>query len=164
MPSADAPEIELVEYRPELRPEFERLNRLWLEGHSLLEPVDLEYLQGPERLILDTGGQVFFAMQGPVVIGTCAAIRISSWTFELAKLAVEPAARGAGLGRRLCEAVLDYARRAGAREIVLTSHTALVEAIRLYESMGFRHAPLPADVRYETANVYMHLTLSDATA
>src|SRR5882724_135354 len=153
-------EFKLVEYRPELQPDFERLNRLWLEGHSLIEPVDVEYLQAPERLILDTGGQVFFAVQGSVVIGTCAAIRISSSTFELAKLAVDPAARGHGLGRRLCETVVEYARRAGATEIVLTSHTALVEAIRLYESMGFRHAPMPADVRYETANVFMQLSLS----
>ena len=159
MPASGASEIELVEYRPELRPDFERLNRLWLEGHSLLEAVDLEYLQEPERHILATGGQVFFAMQGSVVIGTCAAIRISSTTFELAKLSVDPSARGRGLGRRLCEAVLKYARQAGATEIVLTSHTALVEAIRLYESMGFQHEPLPADVRYETANVFMRLTL-----
>ena len=159
MPASGASEIELVEYRPELRPDFERLNRLWLEGHSLLEAVDLEYLQEPERHILATGGQVFFAMQGSVVIGTCAALRISSTTFELAKLSVDPSARGRGLGRRLCEAVLKYARQAGATEIVLTSHTALVEAIRLYESMGFQHEPLPADVRYETANVFMRLTL-----
>ena len=159
MPASGASEIELVGYRAELRPDFERLNRLWLEGHSLLEAVDLEYLQEPERHILATGGQVFFAMQGSVVIGTCAALRISSTTFELAKLSVDPSARGRGLGRRLCEAVLKYARQAGATEIVLTSHTALVEAIRLYESMGFQHEPLPADVRYETANVFMRLTL-----
>jgi putative acetyltransferase len=159
MPANSSSEIELVEYRPELRHEFERLNRLWLEGHSLLEPVDLEYLQAPERHILSGGGQVFFAIQGSAVVGTCAAICISSTTFELAKLSVDPAARGQGLGRRLCEAVFEYARQAGASEIVLTSHTALVDAIHLYESIGFRHAPLPADVRYETANVFMRLTL-----
>jgi len=50
-------EFKLVEYRPELQPDFERLNRLWLEGHSLIEPVDVEYLQAPERLILDTAAQ-----------------------------------------------------------------------------------------------------------
>jgi ribosomal protein S18 acetylase RimI-like enzyme len=150
-------EIDLVAYRPELRPDFERLNRIWLEQHSLLEPVDLEYLREPERLILAHGGQVFFAMQGETVVGTCAAIPISPTTWELAKLAVDPSARGLGIGRRLCESVLAYARSAAATEIVLTSHTALVEAIHLYETLGFRHAPLPADVRYETANVYMRL-------
>jgi ribosomal protein S18 acetylase RimI-like enzyme len=153
-------QFELVEYRPELRPDFERLNRLWLERHSLLEPVDLEYLREPERLILADGGQVYFAMQGATVVGTCAAIPISSTTWELAKLAVDPSARGRGLGRRLCEAVLTYVRAAGATEIVLTSHTALVEAVHLYESMGFQSAPLPADNRYETANVFMRLVIA----
>jgi ribosomal protein S18 acetylase RimI-like enzyme len=152
-------DINIVTYRSELRPEFERLNRLWLEGHSLLEPVDLEYLQAPERHILADGGEVFFAMEGASVVGTCAAIRISGASFELAKLAVDPAARGRGLGARLCEAVLGYARAAGATEIVLTSHTSLEYAIRLYETLGFEHAPLPEDVRYETANVFMRLRL-----
>ncbi len=152
-------EVALVGYRPEFRADFERLNRRWLEEHSLLEPVDLEYLREPERHILETGGEVFFAVQGAIVLGTCAAIRMSSEMFELAKLAVEPSARGRGLGRRLCEAVLDYARAAGAEEVVLTSNTALENAIRLYESLGFRHAPLPADLRYETANVFMRLCM-----
>jgi len=156
-------DFELVTYRPEFQRDFERLNRLWLESHSLLEPVDLEYLQEPERHILSTGGQVYFAVQDSVVIGTCAAIRISPTTFELAKLAVDPASRGKGLGRALCDAVINYARAAGAEEIVLTSHTSLVEAIRLYESLGFQHAPLPADTRYETANVYMRMQLTAAT-
>jgi GNAT superfamily N-acetyltransferase len=151
--------ITFVEYRPELRPEFERLNRLWLEGHSLLEPVDLVYLQEPEEHILAGGGQVFFAMDGEAVVGVCAAIRVSATSFELAKLSVDPSVRGKGLGRRLCQTVLAYAREHGAGEVLLTSHTALVEAIALYESMGFRHAPLPEDNRYETANVFMRLAL-----
>jgi len=29
--------VEIVRYRPELRADFERLNRLWLEGYSLLD-------------------------------------------------------------------------------------------------------------------------------
>lgn len=159
MSSGDSSEILLVEYRPELRADFERLNRLWLEAHSLLEPADLVYLEDPERHILSGGGQVFLAMQGPTVIGTCAAIRVSPTTFELAKLSVDPSARGKGLGRRLCDAVLQYAFERGATEIVLTSNSALVEAIALYESLGFQHAPLPEDNRYETANVFMRLML-----
>ena len=151
--------IEVVEFRPEFRADFERLNRIWLEGHGLLEPIDLEHLQQPEHHILEPGGQVFFALQDSTVIGTCAAIRMSPAHFELAKLSVDPEARGHGLGRRLCEVVIDYARDAGATEVTLTSHTSLTSAIRLYESLGFRHEPLPADIRYETANVFMRLTL-----
>jgi len=152
-------DIQLVEYRPELRESFERLNRLWLEQHALLEPLDLEYLREPELRILQRGGQVFFAMQESNVIGTCAAIPVSDGTFELAKLSVDPAARGKGVGRRLCETVVGYAREHGATEVVLTSNSALVNAIRLYESLGFQHAPLPAVNPYETADVYMRLSV-----
>jgi GNAT superfamily N-acetyltransferase len=152
----------IVPYRPEFREAFERLNRVWLEEHGLLEPPDLEYLKNPQALILATGGQVFFALDDEKVVGTCAAIRISDSVFELAKLTVDPAAQGRGLGRRLCDAVIEFARDAGATDLFLTSNTVLVQAIQLYESLGFRHAPMPADVRYATANVYMTLGLAQA--
>src|SRR5262249_27907524 len=90
---------------------------------------------------------------------TCAAIPVDAETVELAKLSVDPALHGRGLGRRLAEAVLAFARARGAARVVLTSQHGLTTAIRLYESMGFRHAPLPEDVRYVTADVYMTLAL-----
>jgi GNAT superfamily N-acetyltransferase len=152
--------VRIVTYRPDLREAFESLNRVWLEEHGLLEPPDVEYLRDPERLIVATGGQVFFALDGDRVVGTCAAIRISDSTFELAKLTVDPAAQGRGLGRRLCQVVLQFARDAGAATIFLTSHAALAQAVRLYESLGFDHRPMPADVRYATANVYMTRSLA----
>jgi GNAT superfamily N-acetyltransferase len=157
----DPAPIAIVTYRPEYRSDFERLNRVWLESHSLMEQADLDYLQHPESLILDGGGQIFFAVQGETVVGTCAAIRISPATYELAKLAVDPSVQGRGVGRRLCRAVLDYARAAHATTIELTSHTALVHALQLYESLGFQQVPIPANVRYLTANVYMTLALGD---
>lgn len=153
----DSPAI--VPFRPELRAAFERLNRVWLEEHGLLEPADLIDLQDPETHIVAPGGQVFFALDGDQVAGTCAAIRTTPTRFELAKLAVDPSAQGRGVGRRLCDVVMQFARDAGAVEMFLTSHTALTRAIRLYESLGFLHAPIPADVRYATANVYMTLRL-----
>jgi ribosomal protein S18 acetylase RimI-like enzyme len=150
----------IVTYRPELREAFDRLNRVWLEEHGLLEPYDVEVLQDPERHVVATGGQVYFALDGDEVIGTCAAIRVSDTLFELAKLVVAPSAQGRGLGRRLCQVVIEFGRAAGAATIALTSNTALTQAIRLYESLGFQHQPMPVDVRYTTANVYMTLGLA----
>ena len=151
--------IDIVSYRPELQPAFERLNRQWLEAHSLLEQADIECLQDPEGNVLATGGQVFFAVDDGNVVGTCAAIRVPPSTVELAKLAVSPEAQGRGIGRRLCNQVIQFARGVGATEVELTSNTALVSAIRLYESLGFRHAPLPAVVRYVSVDVYMTMSL-----
>jgi putative acetyltransferase len=152
--------VQIVTYRPEFREAFERLNRAWLEAYALLEPADLVYLQDPEGHVLATGGQVFFALDGGQVVGACAAIRSTPSTVELAKLAVAPEAQGRGLGRRLCEHVLRFARAAGAAQVVLSSNSALVAAIRLYESLGFRHAPVPPTVPYASADVYMTLSLA----
>ncbi|HVR41436.1 MAG TPA: GNAT family N-acetyltransferase, partial [Thermoanaerobaculia bacterium] len=157
-PAMSSP-IEIVGYRPEFREAFESLNREWLERYALIEPVDVEHLQKPEEHILRDGGQVFFAVQGSAVVGTCAAVRKSEDVFELAKLTVASSARGHGLGRRLCEVVVSYAREAGASEIVLSSNTQLVDAIHLYEALGFQHAPIPDDMPYETADVFMKLAL-----
>jgi DNA-binding MarR family transcriptional regulator/predicted N-acetyltransferase YhbS len=59
-------------------------------------------------------------------------------TARLRLLLVEPAARGEGLGRRLVEAAVAFARRAGYREIVLWTHRELHAARRIYASIGFR--------------------------
>jgi ribosomal protein S18 acetylase RimI-like enzyme len=150
---------DIVPYRPEFREAFERLNRIWLEGHSLLEPADLECLTDPQNYVLSKGGQVFFALDGGNVVGTCAAIPVTPSSVELAKLTVAAEARGKGIARRLCGRVIEFCREAGASEVVLTSNSALVEAIALYESLGFRHAAVPDTIPYVTADVYMTLSL-----
>jgi DNA-binding MarR family transcriptional regulator/N-acetylglutamate synthase-like GNAT family acetyltransferase len=53
-------------------------------------------------------------------------------------LLVEPAARGLGLGRKLVEAAVAFARAAGYREVVLWTHRELLAARRLYADIGFR--------------------------
>ncbi|HZJ68306.1 MAG TPA: GNAT family N-acetyltransferase [Kofleriaceae bacterium] len=152
--------MEIATWRPELRAEFERLNRAWLEAYGLLEEPDLAYLQRPEESILARGGEIFFALSGEDVLGTCAALRLSETVVELAKLGVAPSAQNRGVGRRLCEAVIGLARRSGASRVVLTSNHQLEAALRLYRSLGFRDAPFPDDNPYATADVYMALELA----
>lgn len=156
--------VEITTWRPELAPDFERLNRKWLEDFALLEDVDLIQLQKPEHYILAAGGQIFFALAGERVLGTCAAVRVSNTAFELAKLAVAPDAQSRGLGRRLCEVVIGFAREAGASRVVLTSNKRLVPALRLYRALGFRDEPLPATTPYTNADVYMVLELAGPRA
>src|SRR5512140_2519604 len=125
-------EVQIATWRPELREHFERLNRAWLEEYELFEDVDRVYLQRPEDLILAPGGQIYFALDGDEVLGACAAIRVSEAVVELAKLAVAPSAQNRGVGRRLCEAVIAFARQSGASSVVLTSNQRLTAALRLY--------------------------------
>lgn len=154
--------MKIILFEERYASDFARLNREWLEGFGLLEGADAKHLDSPRESIIDNGGQIFFAVESEVVLGTCAAIPHSAEVIEIAKLAVAPSVQRHGIGRLLIQTVIDYARRIGARKVSLVSSTRLGSALRLYESMGFAHAPLPAQPGYTSADVYMELVLSDA--
>ncbi len=56
-------------------------------------------------------------------------------------LAVDPAQRGGGGGRRLTEACIDRARAEGRREVLLHTTRAMPTAWALYERIGFVREP-----------------------
>jgi DNA-binding MarR family transcriptional regulator/GNAT superfamily N-acetyltransferase len=56
---------------------------------------------------------------------------------RLRLLMLEPAARGLGLGRRLVEECIAFARAAGYREVVLWTHAVLTAARAIYAATGF---------------------------
>ena len=146
-------------FRPEHSAAFAALNRAWLVEYRLLEPPDELQLNDPQGQIIDAGGQIFVALDNVQVIGTCAVVPHGDGMFEIAKLAVSPEAKGQGIGRRLVEVALAYTRERGAHRVVLLSNSQLQTAIRLYEEIGFRHCPVPAEQPYASADVYMELDL-----
>jgi GNAT superfamily N-acetyltransferase len=150
---------EIVEFREELAPAFERLNREWLEAFSLLEEGDLPYLADPRGNIVERGGVVLFAVDHGEVLGTVASIPLTGEVFELAKLAVAPPARGRGIGRALVAAAIEWATSAGAVRLVLSSNSRLEAALRLYESFGFRRTSRTCGVAYVSADVFLELEL-----
>ena len=149
--------IVIVPFRPELAPAFGELNRAWIERLFRMEGADRKVLDHPEEAIIAASGQIFFALDGEEAVGTAAAIRVTPTTYELAKMAVSPEYRGHGLGERLGQAVVDFARGAGAELLFLETNSSLANAIRLYQRLGFVHATPPHPSDYARADVYMEL-------
>src|SRR5262245_20766535 len=151
--------IVILTYKDHHAAAFNRLNRVWLEEHALLEDGDRKQLEQPRESILAKGGEIFIAVMGEAVVCSCAVIPHDVGVVELAKLAVDARAQVHGLGRRLTETALTWARRRGAQKVILLSSTKLQAALRLYERLGFHYGSLPADPGYQTADIYMELSL-----
>ena len=149
----------IVPFRRELAPAFQRLNLDWIERLFVVEEADRKVLGDPERAILAPGGQIFFALDGDEAIGTVAIIRYSAARYELAKMAVVSSHQRRGIGEKLGAAAIAFARDAGAKTVFLLTNSRLSGAIRLYERLGFRHAPDPDPPEYARADVYMELPI-----
>jgi GNAT superfamily N-acetyltransferase len=154
----------VVPYRDEFRSAFEQLNREWIERYFVLEQADREVLGDPRGKILDAGGQVFFVLERGDVLGTCAILRHNPEDYEIAKMAVAPAARGRGFGDLLMDAAVAFAREAGARRVIIVSNTVLEPAIRLYLKHGFVRVPMASDGRYRRANIKLERELPISAA
>ena len=147
--------FDIISYDQKYQTAFYDLNRAWLEQYFEVEPIDEKVLSDPEAYILSKGGEIFFAIEGEKVLGVVAMKTASEGVFELTKLAVNPDVRKGGVGRALCEKVIERFKARNGALLYLETNTVLENAIRLYETLKFKELPNPIDSPYERSNHYM---------
>ncbi len=124
-----------VRYRPEHADAFRDLVR------RLLDEFDQPSTPEIDRDLVDPEGMldaIWVVPDGDDLIGCSAMKGISSDTVELKRMYLDPAFRGRGLGFMLIEAGLTWAKEQGFHRVVLDTTRSMVDARRLYESVGFR--------------------------
>ncbi len=93
--------------------------------------------------------EVLVAARGGEVLGSVTIARPQTPYADIARagelefrmLAVDKRARGAGIGAALVNTVIDTARAEGFEAVVLTTMPLMADARRMYERLGFIHAP-----------------------
>jgi N-acetylglutamate synthase-like GNAT family acetyltransferase len=154
--------ITILPFSPEHAPIFDRLNRTWISELFSIEPFDDLVLTSPQKMIIDTGGEIWFAALDGDVIGACALLPFAEGILEFTKLGVDEKARGLGVARRLLRHCRDRAKAKGAHTLKIFTSSKLAPANALYLSEGFIQMEMTAEQkqRYQRADVMYDLALT----
>lgn len=86
-------------------------------------------------------GALLLGFVGDVAVGVVGLRGLDAGIAEMKRLYIAPEGRGQNLGRRLAEAVIGEARKAGYRAIRLDTFPSMVAANRIYDALNFQDIP-----------------------
>ncbi|NGZ43697.1 N-acetyltransferase [Cytophagaceae bacterium 50C-KIRBA] len=152
-------QIRITHFEPAYRDAIRRLNVEWLEKYFHVEEIDREVLSKPEEVILAPGGEIFYAWYEDEIVGTVSLMKTDETCFELTKMAVSENFQGLGIGKLLMEYCLDFAIKAGIKQIIIYSNRRLERAVDMYRKFGFKEMDL-GPVIYQRADIKMCLDIS----
>ena len=109
--------------------------------------------EGLARFVLakEGTGRLWVAERAGAVAGCIAIVGQPDGSAQLRWFLVDPAYRGAGIGRRLLDEALAFCRAEGFRSVFLWTVRGLEAAAHLYRSAGFRVTREDAHVRWGAA-------------
>lgn len=154
------PDVAVERFSEQFATDFGRLNYEWIAKSYGIEEHDHEVLDHPVENVIQPGGEIFFAVENGVAVGTVAMIPMDNGSLELAKMAVDPAVRGRGIGDLLMAACIDFARTSKVKSIILESNTKQEAAVNLYRKFGFVEIPLDPNSHFVRANIRMELAIA----
>jgi mycothiol synthase len=147
-PPGDGRTYEVRSFRPGDEAEVVRVNAAAFAHHPEQGSMDADELA--ERMAepwFDPAG-LLVAADGDRLLGFHWTKRHSATVGEVYVVGIDPASQGLGLGRVLVDAGLRHLRDGGAEDVLLYVESDNVPAVRLYEGLGFTHAPTDTHVMY----------------
>jgi N-acetylglutamate synthase-like GNAT family acetyltransferase len=151
--------IRIIPFQPKLAASFKELNLAWLTEYFYVEPKDADLLDKCQEVIIDQGGQIFFAEQENMIVGCFSLLPLNSNSFELGKMAVRTGYQGQKIGHLLLEYAIEYCKNKKISSLILYSNTLLQPAIHLYKKFGFDEIPMEVPPPYERSNIKMALII-----
>lgn len=152
--------MKVIKYQPKYKDDFVRLNRAWIEKYFKMEQEDYVVLNNVDKLIAN-GAMVFFAVENNIVLATGMTMLINNNDWEICKLAADENYRERGAGSAVFKACMEYAKKQGAKKLVVVSNRGLKPALHIYQKFGFKEIPMDNTHDYERGDIQFEYIIKD---
>ena len=146
--------MDILDYTPAVKEDFISINKAWiLSLFGEIEKEDEEVFAAPERII-EQGGMIMFAVTDDGVAATGMIKPLTPEKWELCKLGANENIPHKGAGTAVFKALMDYAKKQGAKTVLIETNSKLGPALHIYEKYGFTYVPM-IDSEYKRVDVIM---------